>query len=165
MTWMFQLSGVFNYAIDDMVAVQWIVGGVIGLVLFGIVVRLVYNSLSSGSQQVAAVESAALSGLFISLGFSPFGEIAIELSQLYAIITPTYVEVVSSLVTIEAVLTLIGGLVTMWGRKQLWGALAFGCALASGIFIPYNKTAGVLAWLVAQFLLVISTLVPSRPRV
>lgn len=164
MTVILQARSVFNYTIDDAVIIQWFVGGIIGLFLFGIVVRVVYNSLSSESQQVAAVESAALSGLLISLGFSPFGDIAFELSQLFETITQTYVEMIASLITMETALTLIGGIITMWGRTKFWGASAFGCALAGGILIPYHQTAGVAVWGIAQILLIASTSIPSRTR-
>lgn len=139
---------------DPIIVIQWIGGGVAAFVLLAVVVRI-FGNFTTEYQQRTTIGAAVGSGLVISFGISPFGELASELAQFAEVVPAEYPEWIKALVSVDTVLGILYGFSVMWASGGLVAVGSFVLALLGGLLLAYSLSAGVLliifAWILMEF--------------
>jgi hypothetical protein len=91
-----------------------------------------------------------------SIGVSPLGTFAEELTQLFKVIPTQYPEWVKALLTLETAFGLLYGFAIMGESGGLLAISSFGFALLGGLLLLYSPPGGLLLILFAWILMEVS---------
>lgn len=107
--------------------------------------------MSATGQRVTISGLALASGIMISVGVSPLGTFAAELSQLTQYIPESFPSIIDALLSLETALALAYGAGTVWDSGGLFALLSFTVAFIAGALVLYTpRLTAVLipvAWL------------------
>lgn len=147
------MTNLGNTTVPPEVVLEWMFGGIAAFLLAGVLLRVV-DQMQAKGQQRTVTGVAVTAGVVMSLGLSPFGTIAVEVSKLSQLVPAAFPAWVSALITVETGIGLLYGLGVMWESGGLLATGSFVGALVGGVFFLYAPALGIVlvffAWLLME---------------
>lgn len=147
------VGGLTDTTVSPETAFDWIIGIAAAFIIFVIAIRIIYQ-FQTKNQQRTVTGLAIPAGVVTSLGLSPFGTIAVEITTLSQLVPTTFPGWVGSLAAVETGLGLLYGVLVMWESGGPLATGSFVLALLGGVFLLYSPALGfvviLFAWLMME---------------
>lgn len=114
------------------------------------------ETISSKNRDISVSGVAIVSGLLISIGYSPFGAFATGVTRIFEIIPTYYPEHIKSIGTFNSIICLVYGGDEMWKSGGIMAFFSFVLGFFGGILLPYNDEIGMFLVLASLAMMIAS---------